>query len=195
VPSPVAVTAGIEIERQWRAHAALRLPLVIGAWRAVSERDHRLVDHYYDTTDLQLAGQRARLRVRRSEASEVATLKRRVSSGGRLRRRIEIEGPCEGDPEASVAFIAARLLTLHPLELIGRIVTARTAHVYARGERRVEIARDRVSYSVGGDEWRLEFEGAADDVNEIAQLLERLPLGLEPVRRGKVQTLLRRGAA
>jgi hypothetical protein len=94
-----------------------------------------------------------------------------------------------------VAFIAARLLTLHPLERMGRIVTARTTHVYARGERQVEVASDRVSYPVGDDEWRLEAEGAAEDVNEIAHLLERLPLGLEPVRRGKVQTLLRRCAA
>jgi inorganic triphosphatase YgiF len=195
VGSPVAITAGVEIERQWRAHAGLRLPPLLGAWRALAERDLRLVDHYYDTADLQLAEQRARLRVRCSDEADVATLKRRVSSGDRLRRRIEIEGPCGGDPEASVAFIAARLLTLHPLERIGRIVTARTAHVYACGERRIEIARDRVSYPVGGDEWRLEAEGAADDVNEIAGLLERLPLGLEPVRRGKVQTLLRRSAA
>jgi len=32
-------------------------------------------------------------------------------------------------------------------------------------------------------------------VLEIGQLLERLALGLAPVRRGKVQTLLRRRAA
>ncbi|HEY3613079.1 MAG TPA: hypothetical protein VGK92_05210, partial [Gaiellales bacterium] len=116
-------------------------------------------------------------------------------SGGRLRRRIEIEGPCDGDPETSVAFVAARLLTLQPLDRIGRIATARTVRVYVCGERAVELARDRVSYPVGADEWRLEAEGAADDVDEIGRLLEQLELGLGRVRRGKVQTLLPRGAA
>ena len=190
-----AVTAGFEIERQWRARHDLVLPEAIGAWQAVDDGEHRLVDHYYDTADLTLAGQRARLRVRRTGYAEVATLKRRVPSGGRLRRRIEIEGPFDADPETSVAFVAARLLTLHPLGPIGRIVTARTTRVYARDERTVEIAHDRVSYPVGGDEWRLEAEGRAADVREIARLLERMALGLAPVRRGKVQTLLRRCAA
>jgi inorganic triphosphatase YgiF len=192
---PVAVTAGLEIERQWRAHASLRLPQAIGPWRAVDHRDELLVDYYYDTADLQLAVQRARLRVRRAAAADIATLKRRVSSDGRLRRRIEIEGPYDGDPETSVAFVAARLLTQHPLTLLGRIVTARATRVYSLGGRRIEVARDRVSYPVGPDEWRLEAEGDARDVLEIGRLLELLPLGLAPVRRGKVQTLLRRCAA
>jgi hypothetical protein len=59
VGSPAAVTAGVEIERQWRAHAGLRLPPAIGAWRLVAQRDLRLADHYYDTADSQLAEQRA----------------------------------------------------------------------------------------------------------------------------------------
>jgi inorganic triphosphatase YgiF len=193
--TPAAVTAGLEIERQWRAHASLRLPASIGPWQAVDHRDELLVDHYYDTADLQLAQQRARLRVRRADTADIATLKRHVSSDDRMRRRIEIEGPCIGDPEASVAFVAARLLTEHPLTLLGRIVTTRTTRVYALGARSVEVARDRVSYPVGRDEWRLEAEGEARDVLEIGHLLERLPLGLAPVRRGKVQTLLRRCAA
>ena len=189
------VTAGLEIERQWKAHPGLRLPPSIGDWNAVGSRDELLVDHYYDTSDLQLAEQRARLRVRRAAEADVATLKRRMPSDGRLRHRIEIEGPFDGDPELSVAFVAARLLTQHPLTLLGRIVTARSTRVYALGARRVDVARDCVSYPVGRDEWRLEAEGEARDVLEIAQLLEELPLGLAPVRRGKVQTLLRRRAA
>jgi inorganic triphosphatase YgiF len=193
--APRTVSAGVEIERQWRARAGLHLPSAIGPWRVVAERRQQLVDHYYDTAERQLAEQRARLRVRHDDDAAVATLKRRVPSGGRLRRRIEIEGPCDGDPETSVAFVAARLLTLQPLDRIGRIATARTVRVYVCGERAVELARDRVSYPVGADEWRLEAEGAADDVDEIGRLLEQLELGLGRVRRGKVQTLLRRGAA
>jgi inorganic triphosphatase YgiF len=193
--SRIPTAAGLEVERQWSAHPRLRLPHAIGEWHAVDDHCNRLVDHYYDTADLQLHERRARLRLRSAGASEVATLKRRVPSRDGLRRRIEIEGPCAGDPEESVAFVAARLLTLHPLLEIGRIVTSRSARVYARGERSVEIVLDRVSYPVGGDEWRLEAEGDAEDVTEIATLLDRLPLGLAPVRRGKVQTLLRRCAA
>jgi uncharacterized protein YjbK len=196
--SPRALTpiaAGFEVERQWRAHRSLRLPSAIGAWRAVDDQHDFLVDHYYDTADLRLDGQRARLRLRTAGAIEVATLKRRVSSSAGMRRRIEIEGPCDGDPETSVAFVAARLLTLQPLLEIGRIVTDRTTRVYARGERAVELVRDHVSYPVGGDDWRLEAEGERKDVAEIASLIERLSLGLAPVRRGKVQTLLRRCAA
>jgi inorganic triphosphatase YgiF len=189
------IAAGFEVERQWRAHASLRLPSALGTWHAVDDHSDRLVDHYYDTADLQLHEQRARLRLRTAGAIEIATLKRRVSASAGLRRRIEIEGPCGADPEASVAFVAARLLTLQPLVEIGRIVTARTTRVYAHGDRAVEVVRDCVSYPVGGDEWRLEAEGEAGDVSEIAELLERLPLGLAPVRRGKVQTLLRRCAA
>ncbi len=134
--------------------------------------------------------------MRSSDEAEVATLKRRVSSGGRLRRRIEIEGPCHGDPETSVAFVAARLLTLQPLE---RDRPHRDGAHGARLRLRrapVELARDRVSYPVGDDEWRLEAEGAADDVER-----DRLACSSgsrsasQPVRRGKVQTLLRRCAA
>ena len=99
------------------------------------------------------------------------------------------------DPETSVAFVAARLLTLKPLIEVGRIVTARSTRIYANAERTLELARDRVSYPVGDDEWRLEAEGETSDVEEFAMLLERLPLGLAPVRHGKVQTLLRRCAA
>lgn len=192
--TPLTVT-GVEVERQWRAHPRLRLPARIGAWHAIHDRYDRLVDHYYDTSDMQLDGHRARLRLRRAGAGEVATLKRRVASSGGLRRSIEIEGPFDDDPETSVAFVAARLLTLNPLLEIGRIVTARSTRVYANAERTLEVVRDCVSYPVGDDEWRLEAEGAICDVEEIARLLERLPLGLAPVRCGKVQTLLRRCAA
>ena len=189
------VSAGFEIERQWRAHASLRLPSAIGAWRLVDDREERLIDHYFDTADLALHRRRARLRIRKSGSLTYSTLKRRVGSGPGLRRRIEIEGLCASDPETSVAFIAARLLTLQPLEEIGRIVTARATHIYAQGARAVEVVRDRVTYPVGEDQWRVEAEGEADDVSEVAALLEQLPLGLAPVRRGKVQTLLRRCAA
>jgi hypothetical protein len=189
------VLAGYEIERQWRAQPSLQLPTRIGAWCAVDGHYDRLVDTYYDTRDLQLDGRRARLRLRRAALYEVATLKRRVSATKGVRRRIEIEGPYDGDPETSVAFVAARLLTLQPLLEIGRIVTARTTRVYAHGDRRVEVVRDHVSYPRGGDEWRVEAEGATTDVNELAALLDELPIGLQPVRRGKVQTMLRRCAA
>lgn len=195
IHQPRPVIAGIEIERQWRAHPNLRLPSRIGCWSAIDDHHDRLVDDYYDTRELQLAARRARLRLRRAGTYEVATLKRRVTSNAGLRRRIEIEGPYEGDLETTIAFVAARLLTLRPLLAIGRIETTRTTRLYADGERRVEVARDHVSYPRGADEWRLEAEGAAADVNEIGALLERLPLGLSRVRRGKVQTLLRRCAA
>jgi inorganic triphosphatase YgiF len=193
-PMPATV-AGIEVERQWRAHSRLHLPSRIGSWKAIEDRYDRLIDHYYDTFDMHLQSQRARLRLRRAGASEVATLKRRVTSSGGLRRSIEIEGAFEHDPETSVAFVAARLLTLKPLIEVGRIVTARSTRIYANAERTLELARDRVSYPVGDDEWRLEAEGETSDVEEFAMLLERLPLGLAPVRHGKVQTLLRRCAA
>ena len=42
---------------------------------------------------------------------------------------------------------------------------------------------------------RLEAEGEAGDVTELGALLDRMPLGLAPVRRGKVRTLLQRCAA
>ena len=190
-----SVSACVEVERQWRAHASLRLPAAIGNWRLVDALEERLVDHYYDTTDLELHAQRVRLRVRRSDSLRYSTLKRRLSSSEGLRRRIEIESRCDDDHEASAAFVAARLLTLRPLAEIGRIVTARATHLYAHDDRCVEVVRDRVSYPVGEDEWRLEAEGDPADVTEIGALLERLPLGLAPVRRGKVQTLLRRCAA
>ena len=188
-------SAGFEIERQWRAHPDLRLPAEIGEWRCVRDLDERLFDYYYDTSDLELHRRRARLRVRTSDALIYATLKRRISSTAGLRRRVEIEGPCTPDPETSVAFIAARLLTLKPLVEIGRIITARATRIYTCQGRGVEVVWDRVTYPIGRDEWRLEVEGEADDVTEVAVLLEQLRLGLAPVRRGKVQTLLRRCAA
>lgn len=194
-PPALSPVAGFEVERQWRAHPSLQLPAAIGAWRAIGDRSERLVDHYYDTADLELDRQRARLRLRSSETAEVATLKRHVTSSAGLRRRVEIEGPCDGDPELSLAFVAARLLTLQPLIELGRIVTERTTRVYADGERSVEVVRDRVSYPVGDDEWRLEAEGEISDVSELGALIERLPLGLGPVRCGKVRTLLQRCAA
>jgi inorganic triphosphatase YgiF len=184
----------LEVERQWRAHPGLRLPARIGAWHAIERHAQVLVDRYYDTPELQLHEQRMRLRVRRSHERAVSTLKRRLGSASGLRRRIEIEGPCEGDPEISLAFVAARLVTLEPLREFGTIVTRRTTSVYELDRRRIEVVRDHVSYPAGSDEWRLEAEGLPDDVNELAALLETLPLGLAPVRRGKVQTLLKRCA-
>jgi inorganic triphosphatase YgiF len=195
VQPQTSTVAGVEVERQWRAHSRLRLPTSLGPWKAIDDRWDRLVDHYYDTSGMQLDSRRARLRLRNTEAGELATLKRRVASNGGLRRSIEIEGPFDGDPETSVAFVAARLLTLKPLVEIGRIVTARSTRIYVKAEQMVEVARDCVSYPVGDDEWRLEAEGETHDVEEIARLLELMPLGLAPVRRGKVQTLLRRCAA
>jgi CYTH domain len=195
IQSRPPTVAGYEIERQWRAHPALHLPSRIGTWSAVDGHYDRLVDTYYDTRDLLLDGRRARLRLRRTTFYEVATLKRRVTATGGIRHRIEIEGPYDGDPETSVAFVAARLLTMRPLFEIGSIVTARTTRIYESLGRRVEMVRDHVSYATGGDEWRVEAEGAAADVNELAELLEDMPLGLQPVRRGKVQTMLRRAAA
>jgi uncharacterized protein YjbK len=189
------ISAGFEIERQWRSQPGVRLPAEIGEWSCVRALDERLLDHYFDTADMELHRRRVRLRVRRSEALRYSTLKRRISTTSGLRRRVEIEGPCAHDPETSAAFIAARLLTLQPFVEIGRIITARTTSVYVSQGRAVEIVRDRVTYPIGQDEWRLEVEGEADDVNHIALLLERLRLGLAPVRRGKVQTLLRRSAA
>jgi hypothetical protein len=194
LPTPSTV-AGVEVERQWRAHSRLHLPAKIGSWTAIEDRYDRLIDDYYDTCDMQLQSQRARLRLRRAAGSEVATLKRRVTSSGGLRKSIEIEGTFGDNPETSVAFVAARLLTLKPLVEIGRIVTARSTRIYANADSTLELARDCVSYPVGDDEWRLEAEGATRDVEEIATLLERMPLGLAPVRHGKVQTLLRRCAA
>jgi inorganic triphosphatase YgiF len=190
-----SVSAGFEIEHQWRAHPSLRLPAEIGEWQALEDVDERLVDHYYDTAGMELHERRARLRVRRSHALTYSTLKRRISSTAGLRRRIEIEGPCAHDLETSVAFIAARLLTLQPLLEIGHIITARVTRVYTYQGRAVEIVKDQVTYPVGRDEWRLEVEGDADDVTQVAMLLEQLRLGLAPVRRGKVQTLLHRRAA
>src|SRR5450432_3184553 len=96
-----SVSAGLEIERQWRAHARLRLPSAIGAWSVVDCHESRLVDSYYDTSELELHSKRARLRIRRSQGLEISTLKRRVSSDAGLRRRIDIDGPCEGAPETS----------------------------------------------------------------------------------------------
>ena len=66
-----SVSACVEVERQWRAHASLRLPAAIGDWRLVDALEERLVDHYYDTTDLELHAQRVRLRVRRSDSAVI----------------------------------------------------------------------------------------------------------------------------
>jgi hypothetical protein len=188
-------SAGIEVERQWRAQPETRLPTSLGDWRSLDERSLVLLDRYFDTPDFQLDATRSRLRLRRSSGTTVATLKRNVGTADGLRQRIEIEGPCDADPEASVPFVAARLLTLDPLEEIGRIRTQRVARLYGCGERLVEVSTDQVAYRTGPDEWRVEAEGAASDVTELSQLLEARVAGLKPVRRGKVQTMLHRRAA
>jgi hypothetical protein len=188
-------SADFEIERQWRAGPGTRVPSWIGPWRAVEETEALLLDRYFDTRDLQLAATRSRLRIRSTPAGDIATLKRRVANRGRLRHRIEIEGPCDADPERSVPFVAARLLTLDPLHEIGTIQTRRVNRLYRRGQRMVEVARDEIGYRSGPSEWRIEVEGDAADVAEVAQLLEVRVPGLAPVRRGKVQEMLSRRAA
>jgi inorganic triphosphatase YgiF len=192
---PLRATAGFEVERQWRAMPGVVLPAELGDWRLDVESDALLVDRYFDTADLQLHASRSRLRIRTTPAGPIATLKRRVGSGGRLRRRIEIEAPCEADPEQSIPFVAARLLTLDPLHEIGTIRTRRLSRSYRLENRVVEVVRDRVRYDTGADEWRLELEGDPDDVRTVGRLLERRVPGLAAVRRGKVQTMLARRAA
>jgi adenylate cyclase class IV len=193
-PEPRTIAA-LEIERQWSATPFTHLPARLGAWRAVDGHESVLVDTYFDTADRRLEWSRARLRVRATGTETLATLKRRVGRSGDLRRKVEIEGPCGDDPEQSVPFLAARLLTLDPLHELGVISTRRTTTVYRRDDRRVEVAHDEVDYPRGGPEWRLEAEGHADDVSELARLLEQRVDGLAAVRRGKVQTLLHRLAA
>ena len=79
-----------------------------------------------------------RLRIRVQNGRTLATFKRSLEGAADgVRRREEVEGPAEGDPEASDAFRAARALSGAPLEPVGTLHTDRTAREYrARRARR-----------------------------------------------------------
>ena len=124
----------LEIERQWLAPDDVELPDTIGPFRGEDIEQRTIVDTYLDTADLALRAGGGRLRLRTQNGRQLATFKRSlVGAADGIRRREEVEGPVEGDPERSDAFVAARSLSSAPLAPVGTLHTARAARMYRSG--------------------------------------------------------------
>jgi inorganic triphosphatase YgiF len=184
---------GIEIERQWLAPDEIELPDRIGPFEGEGVEQRTIVDTYLDTADSALRAGGGRLRIRVQNGRRLATFKRSLegASDG-VRRREEVEGAADGDPELSDAFRAARALSAEPLVPVGTLHTDRTARVYRAGAHVVEAVIDRLRYPDESSETRVEAEGDEDSVWAFARALEETVAGLEPAATTKGAELSRR---
>ena len=188
------VSAGVEIERQWRAHqvSACRLRSQSGdvsmsstnAWSTTTTTPRR-----WSCIE---AGTTACAQIRDLHVFDVEAPHQ---LDGGIAPSYRDRGPLRARPRSVAGIRRGAPADAAAVRPIGHIITAPATRIYTYEGRRVEVVRDRVRYPIGRDEWRLEVEGAAEDVTRVADVLEQLRLGLAPVRRGKIQTLLRRCAA
>jgi inorganic triphosphatase YgiF len=184
---------GVEIERQWLAPDAVELPDRIGPFEAGDLELRSIVDTYLDTAERTLRDGGGRLRIRVQNGRTLATFKQSLAGPvDAVRRREEVEGPADGDPEQSDAFRAARALSTGPLAPVGTLHTDRTARDYRHGELVVEAVIDHLRYPDGSQETRVEAEGDEASVEAFARELERAVAGLEPAATTKGAELARR---
>jgi inorganic triphosphatase YgiF len=183
----------VEIERQWLAPDDVELPDHVGPFAAAEVEQREIVDTYLDTADFALRAGGARLRIRVQDGRTLATFKRSLEGpADGVRRREEIEGAADGDPEDSEAFRAARALSADPLVPVGTLHTARAARVYRHGAHAVEATIDRLRYPDGSRETRVEAEGDEESVEAFARELVQVVSGIEPAATTKGAELSRR---
>jgi inorganic triphosphatase YgiF len=183
----------IEIERQWIAPADVVLPDAIGPFQGGPAEQRTIVDTYLDTAGRALRDGGGRLRLRTQNGRQLATFKRSLAGTvDGVRRREEVEGPVDADPELSDAFVAARELSSEPLAPVGTLRTDRTARIYRSGELAVEAVVDQLRYPDGSEETRVEAEGDEQSVEAFAVELARTIGGIEPAATTKGAELSRR---
>jgi inorganic triphosphatase YgiF len=184
---------GVEIERQWLAPDDVELPERIGPFEAGEIEPRTIVDTYLDTADRALRAGGGRLRIRVQNGRQLATFKRSLEGAADgVRRREEVEGPADGDPELSDAFRAARALSAAALEPVGTLHTERTAREYRHGALVVEAVIDHLRYPDGSEETRVEAEGDEESVEAFARELEEAVAGIAPASTTKGAELARR---
>jgi inorganic triphosphatase YgiF len=184
---------GIEIERQWIAPDDVELPDRIGPFRAGEGEQRTIVDSYLDTAERALRDAGGRLRIRVQNGRRLATFKRSLEGAvDTVRRREEVEGPAEGDPELSDAFRAARALSSEPLAPVGTLHTSRAAREYRHGDLVVEAVVDHLRYPDGSEETRVEAEGDEASVEAFSRELDRAVAGLVPAATTKGAELAKR---
>jgi inorganic triphosphatase YgiF len=184
---------GVEIERQWLAPDDVELPDRIGPFQGGEAEQRTIVDTYLDTDDAALREGGARLRMRIQNGRRLATFKRSLEGAADgVRRREEVEGPADGDPELSDAFRAARALSGAPLGSVGTLQTSRAAREYRHGDHVVEAVIDHLRYPDGSEETRVEAEGDEESVDAFSRELERELPGIAPAATTKGAELARR---
>jgi inorganic triphosphatase YgiF len=184
---------GIEIERQWIAPDDVELPGRIGSFRSGEDEQRTIVDTYLDTAGRALRDAGGRLRTRVQNGRRLATFKRSLEGAvDGIRRREEVEGPADGDPELSDAFRAARALSSEPLVPVGTLHTNRTAREYRHGDLVVEAVVDHLRYPDGSEETRVEAEGDEASVEAFCPELERELPALVPAATTKGAELAKR---
>lgn len=183
----------IEIERQWIAPDDVTLPDTIGPFLGGASEQRTIIDTYLDTAEGELHRGGGRLRLRNQNGRHLATFKRSLAEAeDGVRRREEVEGPVDADPELSDAFVAARELSTEPLSPVGTLRTDRTARLYRAGGLEVEAVIDRLNYPDGSTETRVEAEGDEPSVEAFATELVRAVAGIEPAATTKGAELSRR---
>jgi len=183
----------VESERQWLVEGPFQWPERIGGHRGGCTEQRVVIDRYFDTGDRSLSRLGATLRLRTQEGDLVATLKRPLADDRPgARRRLELETPVDGAPAESPPFVAARdLVQGQEVVEFGVVRTERLARSYRGGGGPIEAVLDEVVYPDGGREWRVEAEGAPEDIDDFAAALATF-VELTPARRGKVGELRRR---
>jgi inorganic triphosphatase YgiF len=184
---------GVEIERQWLAPDDVELPDRIGPFEGGKVEQRSIVDTYLDTDHAALRDGGGRLRIRVQNGRRLATFKGSLEGAvDGVRRREEVEGPADGDPELSDAFRAARALSGEPLAPVGTLHTSRTAREYRHGDLVVEAVIDHLRYPDGSEETRVEAEGDEPSVDAFSRELTRVVEDIVPAPTTKGAELAKR---
>ena len=136
----------------------------IGPFKSVGQvRSVRLEDGYVDSADWGLARAGFAARLRRTSAGTLISVKAHATSGVRLHRREEIEGPADAAaiprdwPDSQARTVILELCGDDPLIELLRIRQLRRVRRFEAGDSRVELSLDEVEV-IGNDTLLARFD-------------------------------------
>jgi CHAD domain-containing protein len=159
----------------------------IGPFKSIGQvRSVRLEDGYVDSADWGLARAGFAARLRRTSAGTLISVKAHATSGVRLHRREEIEGPADAAaiprdwPDSQARTVILELCGDDPLIELLKIRQLRRVRRFEAGEARVELSLDEVEV-IGNDTLLARFDelevelkkGGEAPLEALADLFDR----------------------
>lgn len=192
----------VELKYQVTAHGGADRYLVapeLGAFKATGQiRSVKLEDRYVDTADWALARAGFAARLRRTSGGTLMSIKAQATSGVRMQRREEIEGPARNNepprdwPESQARTVILELCGDEPLVELLTIRQLRRVRRLESGESRAELSVDDVEVLIDDavvdtfEELEVELrKGDEAPLAALADIFDRSP-DLRPLSRSKL---------